>query len=124
MNRTAKGSQRAIIIVKALLASYVISAIMLLIIAFFMYKFDPSSAVVSVGIILTYIVSAFVGGFIIGKNAVQKRFVWGIVIGLIYFLIILIVSSILSKDVFGDIGSTLSVLLTCGLGGMLGGMLS
>lgn len=124
MNRTAKGSQRAIIIVKALLTSYIISAIMLLIIAFFMYKFDPSSAVVSVGIILTYIVSAFVGGFIIGKNAVQKRFVWGIIIGTIYFLIILIVSAVLSKDVFGDLGSTISVLFTCALGGMLGGMLS
>lgn len=89
-----------------------------------MYKFDPPSAVISVGIVLTYIVSCFVGGFILGTAKREKRFLWGIAVGAIYFLIIFIVSLVFSKDIFGNMGSTIAVLAMCGLGGMLGGMIS
>lgn len=124
MVKTAKGSSKALIVVKGLLVSYILSAIMLLILAFLMYKLDPPSGVISIGIILTYIISAFAGGFILGKNAVQKRYLWGIAMGVLYYVIIFLVALILGKDVFGDLGSTISVFFMCILGGMLGGMIS
>lgn len=124
MNKVSQRSTNAIVIVKSLLVSYVLSALLLLIISFVMYKFDPPSAVISVGIVLTYIVSCFVGGFILGTAKREKRFLWGIAVGAIYFLIIFIVSLVFSKDIFGNMGSTIAVLAMCGLGGMLGGMIS
>lgn len=124
MNKVSQRSSNAIVIVKSLLVSYVLSALLLLIISFVMYKFDPPSAVISVGIVLTYIVSCFVGGFILGTAKREKRFLWGMVVGAIYFLIIFLVSIVFSKDIFGNMGSTIAVLAMCGLGGMLGGMIS
>lgn len=124
MNKVAKKSSTAIVIVKALLAAYIVSAFILLLLAMIMYKFDPPSSVISVGIIITYLLSTFIAGFILGKVAKQKRFLWGIIVGLLYFLVIFIVSLLMSKDIFGSCGSIITVLCMCGLGGMLGGMLS
>ncbi len=117
-------SSKAIVIVKALLVSYILTAILLLILALITYKIDPPSAVISVGIVLTYIVSCFVGGFLLGTAKKEKRYLWGLAMGVVYFLIILIVSIIFSKDIFGEVGSTIAVFLICGLSGMVGGMVS
>ncbi len=124
MNRTSDNTARAILLVKALLASYIVSALLLLVLALVLYKVDPPSGVISIGIVLTYIVSAFIAGLIIGKRAKQRRFFWGILMGLAYFLIIFVVAIVMGKDVFGDFAGTLTVMLMCGLGGMLGGMVS
>lgn len=124
MSKVSQKSSKAIVMVKALLVSYIITAVLLLILAFIMYKVDPPSAVISVGIVLTYILSSFVGGFIIGTAKKEKRFLWGLGMGLLYFAIIFVVSLIFGKDIFDHMGSIVSVLCICGLGGMLGGMIS
>lgn len=124
MNKVTRKSSTAIVVVKALLAAYIVSAFILLILAMIMYKFDPPSGVISVGIIITYLFSSFIAGFILGKVTKQKRFIWGIIVGVLYFLVILMVSFVMSKDIFGNFGSIITVLCMCGLGGMLGGMLS
>ena len=124
MQRVSQRSGKALVIVKALLVTYIITALLLLLLALIMYKIDPPGAVISVGLILTYILSSFVGGYIMGNAKKEKRFLWGIAMGVSYFLIIFIVSIIFSKDVFGNMGSIISVLCMCGLGGMIGGMVS
>lgn len=124
MNKAVASSSKVFVILKALLVSYIISAILLLILALIVFKVDPPSGVVSAGIIITYIVSSVVGGFITGKSAVQRRFIWGMLMGVSYFFVILIVSSVLSMSVLGNIGSSVSILLMCSLGGMIGGMIS
>lgn len=124
MQRVSQKSGKAILIVKALLVTYILTALLLLLLALIMYKIDPPGAVISVGLVLIYIISSFAGGYIIGNAKKEKRFLWGIGMGVAYFLIILIVSIIFSKDVFASAGSIISVLCMCGLGGMLGGMVS
>lgn len=124
MSKAAVRSSKAIVIVKTLLVCYVITALILLVLSFVMYKLNPPSAVISVGIVITYIVSCFVGGYLLGSVKKEKRFLWGIGIGVVYFAIILIVSLVLGKDTFGNMGSTISVFCMCALGGMLGGMIS
>ncbi len=124
MQRVSLRSGKALLIVKALLITYIITALLLLLLALIMYKLDPPGAVISIGLVLIYIISSFVGGYIMGNAKKEKRFLWGIAMGLVYFMIIFIVSIIFSKDVFGSMGSIVSVLCMCGLGGMLGGMVS
>ena len=124
MQRVSQRSGKALLIVKALLVTYIITALLLLLLALVMYKIDPPGAVISVGLVLVYIISSFVGGYIIGNAKKEKRFMWGIGMGVAYFLIIFIVSLIFGKDVFGSVGSIISILCMCGLGGMLGGMVS
>lgn len=123
MNQLVRKS-KAITIIKALLASYIITGILLLLLALIMYKIEPPSGVIRIGIVFSYIFSSFIGGFIVGKSASQRRFLWGIANGVLYFVVILVVSLILNKAVFGQVGSTFTVFIMCSLGGMLGGMIS
>ncbi len=109
---------------KALLASYVITGLFLIILAFVLYKLEPPSGVIRVGIIFSYIFSPFIGGMIMGKGEKARRFLWGLLLGIAYFIIIFIISLLLNKNVFGEAGTMVTVLSMCMLGGMLGGMIS
>lgn len=124
MNKAAKKQTLSIHIAKALIFAYIVSAIILFFLSLILYKAQISSGAVSVGVILTYILSTFVGGFFLGKKVESKKFLWGLVLGVIYFVIILVISLILNKAAFDSIGSMITVLGMCLLGGMLGGMIS
>lgn len=124
MNKVAVKKTLPFHIAKALIFSYIVTAVILLLLSFILYKVQIPSGIVSVGVILAYILSTFVGGFFIGKKVEAKKFIWGIAVGAIYFLIIIIISIVLNKAAFGSVGSIVTVLGMCLLGGMLGGMIS
>ncbi|MEG1458189.1 MAG: TIGR04086 family membrane protein [Acetivibrio sp.] len=111
-------------ILKGLLASYIVTGIFLLILAFVLYKISPPEGVIKVGILFSYIISPLLGGFFLGKGENSKKFIWGALLGGIYFCVIFIISLILSPSLFERAGTVLSVLGMCGFGGMLGGMIS
>ena len=46
----------------------------------------------AVGIIIIYVVSCLVGGFMAGKIIRKDRYIWGIVTGLSYYVLLLLVS--------------------------------
>ena len=68
--------QRALDIVKALLCAYVVTGILLLILTLLLYKAGLSEDNVNAGILLTYVISTFSGGFVIGKLTGVKKFLW------------------------------------------------
>lgn len=111
-------------LLKSLLTAYILTGIMLLLLAFIMLKIGPESDVIHMGIVFSYIFSSFVGGFLIGKRMLVKKFLWGVLLGGSYFAVILVISVLLNQGI-PEIGMELiSVFAMCGLGGMLGGMLS
>lgn len=124
MNQTAGKQSKGTILVKALFVSYIMTGVILLILALIMYKAEPPNMFISTGVVFAYIFSAFIGGMIVGKKTQEKRFLWGIISGLLYFSIIFAVSILMNKDIMSQLGSTIVVFVTCGFGGMLGGMLS
>lgn len=107
-----------------LLTAYIVTAIILFLLAFLLFKLRLSEQVISVGIIITYALSCFVGGFLAGKKMKQKRFMWGLFMGLGYFIVLLILSLVVSKDAATMADSIFTTLMLCAGGGMLGGMLS
>lgn len=109
---------------KALFVAYILTSIILFIMALLLYKLEPSNGVISVGIVFSYIFSSFVGGFMIGKKVTEKQFLWGILLGVLYFFVLFCISCLLNKDIFGQMGSVITVFFMCSLGGMLGGMIS
>lgn len=109
---------------KALLASYIITGIFLLVLALVLYKVSPPEGVIKVGIVFSYIFSPFIGGLIMGKGEENRRFLWGAFLGILYFCIIFAVSIVLSQSLFERTGMIATVLAMCTLGGMLGGMIS
>lgn len=118
-----KGKQ-IVSIIKALIASYVVTTILLLILTWLLYKFDWDEQKVTTGIIVIYVVSTFVGGFILGKLKRVKRFLWGLIMGLLYFIVLLLISFLVYKSFDGNGTNIVTTLLLCVGGGMLGGMLA
>ena len=67
-------------ILKSLLAAYVVTGILLMILAMALYKFELTEEAVTAGITAVYLLSTFAGGLVAGKLAKIRRFFWGIVL--------------------------------------------
>ena len=109
---------------KNLLLSYLVTLIMLLIMALLLYKVGLSEKTVSVLMIFLYIGSCFLGGFVTGKQMKVKRFLWGMMIGAGYFIILVLLSWIAGRKGVVFTHDTFTTMLLCIGGGMLGGMVS
>ena len=122
-NMMEKGTQ-AIQILKALLASYLVTGILLFVLTLFLYKFEWDEQMVTAGIIVIYVLSTFVGGFILGKLKRVRKFVWGLIIGVLYFVLLFLISFGVYRSFDGNGTNVITALLLCAGGGMLGGMLA
>ena len=110
--------------IKSLLASYIVTGILLLVLTFFMYKFELNEKIVSAVIVGIYVVSTLIGGVIIGKLTKSKRYLWGMVLGILYFVLLLLITLGVYRTLNGDSVSIVTSLILCAGGGMTGGMIS
>ena len=110
--------------ITSLLASYIVTGILLLVLTFFMYKFELNEKIVSAAIVGIYVVSTLIGGMIIGKLTKSKRYLWGMVLGIIYFVLLLLITLGVYRTLNGDSVSIVTSLILCAGGGMTGGMIS
>ncbi|MBD5495186.1 MAG: TIGR04086 family membrane protein [Lachnospiraceae bacterium] len=124
MERKAIDSGKIVFVMKCMLAAYLLTAGLLLLLALMLYRFGLSEKVVSICIILIYIAVTFLAGFIAGKRAGEKKFLWGLVMGCVYFLILMAVSLIVNRGIEEPISRMATVFMLCSGSGMLGGMLS
>lgn len=124
MEKKVVDSTKVMFAMKCMLAAYLLTAGLLLLLALMLYRFGLSEKIVSIAIILIYIVVTFLAGFLAGKRAGEKKFLWGLVMGCAYFFILTVISMIVNRGM-EEVGSSLvTVFLLCGGSGMLGGMLS
>lgn len=124
MEKKIIDSGKILFVMKCMLAAYLLTAGLLLLLALMLYRFGLSERVVSICIIIIYIAVTFLAGLIAGKRAGEKKFLWGLAMGCTYFLILTAVSFAVNKGVGDDMGNLVTVFLLCGGSGMLGGMLS
>ena len=104
--------------IKSLLASYIVTGILLLVLTFFMYKFELNEKIVSAAIVGIYVVSTLIGGMIIGKLTKSKRYLWGMVLGILYFVLLLLITLGVYRTLNGDSVSIVTSLILCAGGGM------
>jgi len=124
VGKKEKKESKGIWLLKALLAGYVVTGVLLMILALLLYKIDLDEQKVTMGIIATYVISTFTGGFIMGKLVEEQRFVWGLILGVIYFLLLFAVSFAVNHQLQSNGTNLITTLLLCAGGGMLGGMVS
>ncbi len=117
-------NQRIGHIIKALFLSFLVTALLIVIFAFFMYKFSINENVVSLGVTFIYILSCGLGGFYIGKVEGERKYMWGFVVGALYLMVLLVVSLIVGGENSLLSGNILSLVMLCLGGGTLGGMLA
>lgn len=124
MVKTEVSSPKIMSMLKALIISFVVTALLLLLLALLLYKLELKEGMVTAGIAAIYIISCFVGGFSAGKSIRERKFLWGLCVGACYFLMLLGVSAILSPGAMTGGDYIVTTVLLCVGGGMLGGMLS
>lgn len=111
-------------IIRTLIISYLITAVMLTILTVLLYKFRLPESQITMGINAVYIVSCLFGGLLAGKAMKTRRFFWGFLTGICYFAFLLLMSYIQNQSVLTDSTHILTVFLMCSLSGMAGGMIS
>lgn len=124
MEKKLRGDTRIIMMLKALLAAFVATGVLLLVLAALLYKMNLDEQTVSFGIIAIYVLSTFIGGMIAGKLSGQRKFLWGILVGVCYFLLLLLISFAVYRTFQGNAANVVTTFLLCAGGGMMGGMVS
>ncbi len=116
--------EKVIFIIKCMLGAYILTAGLLLLLAFMLYRFGLSEKVVSICIIAVYIIVTFLAGMLAGKREGRKKFLWGLVMGALYFGILVAVSLVVNRGLEDVAGNLMTVFFLCAGSGMLGGMIS
>ena len=125
MNRKPEGGGFPILLlVKILLFSYIITGLMLMLLALLLLNFNLGVKAVTGAVIAIYVIATFFAGMIIGKRMDNRKYLWGMLEGLAYFVVLALISLIAGKDGFAPAGSVLTTLALCVCGGTLGGMVS
>lgn len=117
------GTERLVALLKCLMAAYLITGALLLMVAGLLYKFSLGENVVDISIIVIYCISSLLAGLFFSKGAASRRFIWGMAAGAAYFAIICAVSAVADPGFTPISNSCITTLLICLGSGMLGGML-
>lgn len=124
MEKTKPCRGAALPMLKALLASYILTGLSLLLLALLLYRLRLSEAAVNIGITAVYLLSCFLGGFLEGKMMKTRKYLWGAAFGLLYFTLLTLISLAAGQGFSGTSSHFVTTLLLCTAGGTLGGMLS
>lgn len=112
------------LVIRTLIITYIISALLLVALSFALYKFRLPESQVNLAVNAVYVLSCLIGGFLSGKVMKTRRFFWGLLIGLLYFAFLFLMSFAQDTGITESLTRILTVLAMCALSGMAGGMLS
>lgn len=108
----------------AVFAMCVASGLLLLFLAFFLYKAEPGEQVIRIGIVAVYVISGVIGGLLAGKMMCEQKFLWGLAAGIAYFALLFLFSVMMKGGVELEPVKLLTTMILCGAAGMAGGMIS
>lgn len=124
MERQSRKEAKGMWVLKSLLASYIVTAVPLLLLAMALYKLELNEKSVSAAIVAIYVIATLIGGIVIGKLAKVRRFLWGLGLGIGYFGLILLITLGVYRTLNTDGVNLVTTLILCAGGGMAGAMIS
>ena len=124
MEQTMVKGTKPLQMIKALFLAYAVTAVLLLLLAFLLYKLQLGESAVNMAVTGVYVITCLVGGILAGKASGQHKFLWGLATGVLYFLILLAASFFLNGGLEADVKELLTVLGMCAGSGTIGGMVS
>ena len=107
-----------------LLTEYLITGLMLFLLAFMVYQFQFGEKGIDIAIIVIYALVNFFAGFYMGKKKKVKKYIAGLFIGLAYFIVLALISLICNHGFQDFSGNFFTTLAICAGAGTLGGMIS
>ncbi len=105
--------KKAIWFVKSLLCGYIVTGFLLLILALMLYKLGLSEQNVNAGIVLIYVISTFSAGFVLGKLAGKRKFLWGLFAGITYFVLLMLITLGVYHAFQGNVTNIAVTFLLC-----------
>lgn len=114
---------KAVKMVQSITVSYLLTAVMLLLLSFIMYKCKVSMSGANSGILASYVLSCLIGGFIFSGCLAQKKYLGGVLLGVVYFAVVYLVSAVWNQSIAAQMPGMLTAFLICVFSGMLGGMI-
>lgn len=107
---------------RVIVAAFIITGILLLLLAFVLFKWELNETLMTAGTLVIYILSCFSAGFLIGKSGREHGLLWGMLAGTSYYLLLLMLSLFVSGTGNTE-GMTIFLnLLICTASGMIGAM--
>ena len=110
-------------VLKSVVFSYLISLVLLVLLAFLVLKLSIGQKVVSGIVIGIYVVSNLITGRGLGRQMKNRKFLWGMVQGIAYFCILLLLSVLFGTEQM-QFKNVVSTFFLCTGSGMIGGMLA
>jgi putative membrane protein (TIGR04086 family) len=108
---------------KCLLVSYVLTLLLLCLLALLLYKLHLTEGIVTIAISAIYVATTFTAGLLAGKRMEKQKFLWGAFMGAAYFVILAVVSVLIRTPETALGNSFWTTMVLCVAGGTLGGML-
>ena len=116
--------KKGLYIVQSLIAAYIVTGILLCILAFIMYQSNAGAKIANLGITLTYILASILAGMLVGNKMKKRKFLWGLLVGMLYFLILTFISVIFQENLKIFSAERITAFFLRIAGGTLGGMLA
>lgn len=113
----------AITFLKILAAMYIVSGLLLTVLAVLVSKMEQEELIANAGMIVVYVLSCAVGGFLAAKVRGNRKFLWGMLMGAMYFATLFVVSFALNRGIDLDPVHLTTVMAICIGAGMAGGMI-
>ncbi|MBR5474606.1 MAG: TIGR04086 family membrane protein [Lachnospiraceae bacterium] len=109
---------------KMLFLAFSLTAVLLLLLAFLLFKFKWGTDLTTYGVYAIYLLACLLPAFLTGKKMRSRRLLWGLAIGALYFVLFFLVSWLLHAGLFRETERIFLVLGLCLAGGVAGGVLS
>lgn len=116
--------KKGLYLIQSLIVSYIVTGILLCILALIIYQSGAGEKIANLGITLTYILASILAGMMIGKKIKKRKFMWGLFVGMLYFLILTSISLIFQENIILFSAERITAFFLCIAGGTLGGMLA
>ena len=116
--------QKIKILAITVLLMYLVSGLLLLLLALLLYKFGLSGKAVMSGVIAIYLITGMAGGIFAGKNIREKKFLWGFAAGSFYFIGLFLISLLTGGGEQLDFIKSVTTLILCVCSSTAGGMIS
>ena len=122
MKENSKWGKKIWSFLRVLIAAYLVTGLLLLLLALILYKWEVSEALMTGGTIVIYIVSCLFAGILIGKSGRKKAFAWGLLAGATYYLILLCIAILIPQQESASAFTIMMNLGVCAGSGMVGAM--
>lgn len=116
--------KKIVSILKVLVLSYVITAVLLLLAAFVMYKAGIGESRMRIFVMVIYGIVTIISGFVYGRTRGGRRLFNGCLIGLLYFAVLTVISCIVNHGFYDDMKKAAISMIICIAGGAIGGIMS